>query len=89
MRYALISDIHANLPALRAVLADIESRPGIDATFHLGDLHVPSATFFDLGVFAVVVGAILLILTALAHQSIRGHRPAARSTAAPENPEAY
>src|SRR5690606_18797320 len=38
MRYALISDIHANLPALRAVLADIESRPGIDATFHLGDL---------------------------------------------------
>lgn len=38
MRYALISDIHANLPALRAVLADIESRAGIDATFHLGDL---------------------------------------------------
>ena len=38
MRYALISDIHANLPALRAVLADIAGRPGIDATFHLGDL---------------------------------------------------
>ena len=38
MRYALISDIHANLPALRAVLADISERPGIDATFHLGDL---------------------------------------------------
>ena len=38
MRYALISDIHANLPALRAVLDDISARPEIDATFHLGDL---------------------------------------------------
>ena len=37
MRYALISDIHANLPALRAVLRDIAGRP-IDATYHLGDL---------------------------------------------------
>jgi predicted phosphodiesterase len=38
MRYALISDIHANLPALEAVLADIAGQPGIAATFHLGDL---------------------------------------------------
>ena len=38
MRYALISDIHANLPALDAVLADIGARPGIGATYHLGDL---------------------------------------------------
>jgi predicted phosphodiesterase len=38
MRYALISDIHANLPALEAVLADIAARPDIDATWHLGDL---------------------------------------------------
>lgn len=38
MRYALISDIHANLPALRAVLGDIASGPGVDATYHLGDL---------------------------------------------------
>ncbi len=38
MRYALISDIHANLPALRAVLADIDSRKDIDAIYHLGDL---------------------------------------------------
>jgi len=41
----------------------------------LGEVHLPSATFFDLGVFAVVVGATLLILTALAHQSIRAHAP--------------
>ena len=38
MRYALISDIHANLPALEAVLADIAARPDIAATYHLGDL---------------------------------------------------
>jgi predicted phosphodiesterase len=38
MRYALISDIHANLPALQAVLRDIATREGVDATYHLGDL---------------------------------------------------
>lgn len=40
----------------------------------VGEVHVPSATFFDMGVFALVLGATLLILTALAHQSIRSHR---------------
>lgn len=38
MRYALISDIHANLPALEAVLADIAKQPDLTATYHLGDL---------------------------------------------------
>lgn len=38
MRFALISDIHANLPALRAVLEDIGTRSDIAATYHLGDL---------------------------------------------------
>src|SRR5829696_6690124 len=38
MRYALISDIHANLEALDAVLADIGRRPDVAATYHLGDL---------------------------------------------------
>ena len=42
-----------------------------------GEVHVASAIAFDLGVFSVVVGATLLILTALAHQSIRAHRKAA------------
>lgn len=37
MRYALISDIHANLPALDAVLTDI-ARRDVAATYHLGDL---------------------------------------------------
>jgi predicted phosphodiesterase len=39
MRYALLSDIHANLPALRAVLGDIDKGgSGVDAIYHLGDL---------------------------------------------------
>lgn len=38
MRFALISDIHANLHALDAVLADIDARSDIAATYHLGDL---------------------------------------------------
>ena len=37
MKTALISDIHANIEALHAVLADIESR-GVDRIFCLGDV---------------------------------------------------
>ena len=40
----------------------------------LGDLHIPSALLFDTGVFAVVLGSTMLILTALSHQSVRSHR---------------
>ncbi|NNA09067.1 monovalent cation/H+ antiporter subunit A [Pseudomonas lundensis] len=50
----------------------------------LGDIHVASALFFDIGVFAVVVGATLLILTALAHQSVRAHRPSLQAHAQPK-----
>ena len=37
MRIALFSDVHANLPALESVLADIAGAQ-VDATYHLGDL---------------------------------------------------
>lgn len=57
MRYALVSDIHANLPALEAVLDDIVERRDIDATFHLGDLvgyaPWPDATVAVLGGFRI------------------------------------
>jgi multicomponent K+:H+ antiporter subunit A len=43
----------------------------------LGEIHVPSAFVFDLGVFLAVVGTTMLILVALAHQSLRSHRAAA------------
>ena len=38
VRYALLSDVHANLPALKAVLEHIAAQPDVVATYHLGDL---------------------------------------------------
>lgn len=38
MRYALLSDIHANRPALEAVLRDLATRTDVAAAYHLGDL---------------------------------------------------
>lgn len=50
----------------------------------LGEIHVPSAFFFDLGVFMVVVGTTMLILLALAHQSLRSRRASADALALPQ-----
>ena len=36
MKYALISDIHGNLPALQATMADAKRR-GVDCFVFLGD----------------------------------------------------
>ncbi len=38
MRYAIIGDIHANLAAFTAVLADIERRNGVEKVWCLGDV---------------------------------------------------
>lgn len=38
MKYAIFSDVHANLPALEAVLADIRARSDVSGIYHLGDL---------------------------------------------------
>jgi multicomponent K+:H+ antiporter subunit A len=40
----------------------------------IGRVPMASALVFDLGVFCLVVGATVLILIALAHQSVRSHR---------------
>ena len=40
----------------------------------VGEIHVASALFFDIGVFALVVGSTMLLLTGIAHQSVRGFR---------------
>ena len=40
----------------------------------IGDIPAATAMVFDLGVFAVVVGAIVLMLIAIAHQSLRATR---------------
>ncbi|SDZ12638.1 monovalent cation/H+ antiporter subunit A [Nitrosomonas sp. Nm58] len=54
--------------------------PFLTSYFHymevplVGKVPIATALLFDLGVFALVVGATALILIALAHQSIRSHR---------------
>ena len=40
----------------------------------IGSTPLASALLFDLGVFSLVIGATVLMLIALAHQSIRSHR---------------
>jgi multicomponent K+:H+ antiporter subunit A len=47
----------------------------------VGKVPIASALVFDIGVFALVVGATLLMLVALAHQSVRAHRAAPRRPA--------
>jgi multicomponent K+:H+ antiporter subunit A len=52
----------------------------------LGRVPAASALIFDLGVFVLVVGATVLILIAIAHQSIRGPRPQRRRPPAADSP---
>ena len=48
-----------------------------------GKIPLASAVIFDLGVFTLVVGATVLILIALAHQSIRRDRLGKTDASAP------
>jgi multicomponent K+:H+ antiporter subunit A len=56
------------------------NRPFLTSSFSylevrwLAPVPLASATLFDLGVFALVVGATVLILIAIAHQTLRSHR---------------
>jgi multicomponent K+:H+ antiporter subunit A len=69
------------------------NRPFLTSSFSylevrwLGAVPLASAMLFDLGVFALVVGATVLILIAIAHQSLRSHR-APRPDASDEAPRA-
>jgi len=68
------------LAAFTGMGAWVAAHPFLSShTFHFtlplfGPLHLPSAFFFDLGVFLTVVGSTMLILIALAHQSLRSRR---------------
>jgi multicomponent K+:H+ antiporter subunit A len=48
----------------------------------IGDVPLASALLFDFGVFALVVGATVLMLIAIAHQSLRSHRAPTSAEAA-------
>ena len=53
----------------------------------IGTIPLASALPFDLGVFVLVVGATVLMLIAIAHQSVRSHRaPSGRRLGPPAAP---
>jgi multicomponent K+:H+ antiporter subunit A len=64
-------------------------RPFLSSSFSyvqlplLGEIPIASALLFDLGVFALVLGATILMLIAIAHQSVRSHRAPVERTVAP------
>ena len=66
-----------------ALLAWTAARPFLSALAWdvalplVGHVHVSSVLLFDLGVYMLVVGATVLVLVALAHQSLRARRQAA------------
>lgn len=47
----------------------------------IGEVHVSSVLLFDLGVYMLVIGATVLMLIAIAHQSLRSHRKLAAEIA--------
>ncbi len=49
----------------------------------IGQVPTASALLFDIGVFALVLGATVLLLIALAHQSVRGSRAVPRAESNP------
>jgi Calcineurin-like phosphoesterase superfamily domain len=82
MRYALISDIHGNLPALEAVLADIDARESVDAVYHLGDLggYAPwpnevVATLQDRGITGIAGNYDSTVATAYEHCGCKAETP--------------
>ena len=80
--------------ALTGLSAWLASRPflaAVAADVHLpllGPVHLSTVLVFDLGVYMLVVGATMLILISLAHQSLRNQRkapPAAGSESAAQS----
>jgi len=68
------------LTAGAGMAAWLFDRPFLTSSFSyievpiIGAVPMSSALVFDIGVFALVVGATVLMLIAIAHQSIRSHR---------------
>ena len=78
------------LTACTGAAAWLFDRPFLTSSFSyaeiplIGAIPVASALLFDLGVFALVFGATVLMLIAIAHQSLRSHRmPAEREPHSP------
>ncbi|HWM83758.1 MAG TPA: monovalent cation/H+ antiporter subunit A [Pseudolabrys sp.] len=86
MGFGLFAAAFTGIGALAAGYPFLTAR-AIDVPLPLiGPLHLSSVILFDLGVFAMVVGATVLILIALAHQSLRSHRTPRTPTAPATTP---
>ncbi len=66
-------------PLMTAQITDV-------ALPYLGTMHLSSVLFFDLGVYMLVIGATVLMLVALGHQSLRFRRKPAAKTIEPGAP---
>jgi multicomponent K+:H+ antiporter subunit A len=80
----LLAAVTAGLIAWSAGLPFLSSRTVAFDLPVIGAMHLSTTLLFDLGVFMVVVGATLLMLVALAHQSLRSPR----KTVTPVSPDA-
>ncbi|ARP95431.1 monovalent cation/H+ antiporter subunit A [Bordetella genomosp. 13] len=69
----------AGRPFLSALAADL-------ALPLIGHVHLSTVLVFDLGVYMLVVGSTVLVLVALAHQSLRAQRKAAADAQAAAQP---
>ena len=75
--------------AFTGAAAWLFDRPFLTSSFSyaeipfIGAIPVASALLFDLGVFALVFGATVLMLIALAHQSLRSHRTSSARDSVP------
>jgi multicomponent K+:H+ antiporter subunit A len=68
------------LAGVTGAAAWLFGRPFLTSSFSyleiplIGSIPMTSALLFDLGVFALVLGATVLMLIAIAHQTVRSHR---------------
>lgn len=80
------------LAVCTGAVAWLFDRPFLGSSFSyieiplIGAVPAASALLFDLGVFALVLGATVLMLIAIAHQSVRSHRAPGREPSTPAAP---
>jgi multicomponent K+:H+ antiporter subunit A len=76
--------LSAAAAGIGACLASYPFLTALAASLHLpliGEVHLSSVLLFDLGVYMLVIGATVLLLIAIAHQSLRSHRKLAAEAA--------
>ena len=86
MAFGLLSAALAGASALWIAEPFLTSRHGVLHVPLLGELPLSSVLLFDLGVYMLVFGSTVLMLIAIAHQSLRTQQPeptAARTAPAP------